>query len=64
MPTPKSGTIKPPRVGTCPICRLAVYADDVIAEGEHSLHSHCSEAQKREIAEWNETVRKDREGKG
>ncbi len=59
----KSGTPKPSRVGTCGICKLAVYEGSVELLAGEKYHPSCLGHMRAQVNEWNDTVRKDRESR-
>jgi hypothetical protein len=58
----RGGEPRSKSVGKCCSCGLVVRQGEETYDCiENLLHANCDEANKREIARWNEEVRKDRE---
>ena len=58
----KSGEPRSKSVGKCVSCGLVVRSGEEYYDIEENLfHTNCGEANQREIARWNEGVRKDKE---
>jgi len=50
---------RPPRVGTCASCRLAIYEGDLMIWHRDAMHQTCHEAQRKAVEAWDKNVKED-----
>jgi len=50
---------RPPRVGTCASCRLAIYEGDLVIWYGDAMHRICHEAQRKAVEAWNKDAKED-----